>query len=103
MTRRRIVFLDKTTNKIYITNEFNGDKDEFIQFRCGDTCNMNWQDIMNKYFSNIQTLDDFKLANEKAQKEYISSITGKSEILPIEETNDINYYKQLYGNNLYFV
>lgn len=103
MTRRRIVFLDKTTGKTYITSEFNGDKEEFWNLRKGDTCNMYWQDIINTYFSNIHTLEDFKIAHEKAQKEYISNLTGKSEILPLEEVFDINYYKRIYGNNLYFI
>lgn len=103
MTRRRIVFIDKETNTIYITNEFNGDKEDFRNFRAGDTCNMCWQDILDTYFSDIKTLEDFKIANEKAQKEYISNITGKSTILPIEIVENINYYKGIYGNNLYFV
>lgn len=103
MTRRRIVFIDKETNTIYITNEFNGDKEDFRNFQAGDTCNMSWQDILDTYFSDIKTLEDFKIANEKAQKEYISNITGKSTVLPIEVVENINYYKGIYGNNLYFV
>ena len=103
MTRRRIVYIDKTTEKVYITEEFNGDKEEFWNFRKGDTCNMYWQDILDTYFANIKTLEDFKIANENAQKEYISSITGKSTILPIKEIDNIDYYKKIYGSNLYFV
>jgi len=103
MTRRRIIFVDKTTGKTYITSEFNGDKEEFWNCRAGDTCNMYWKDIINNYFSNIKTLEEFKIAHEKAQKEYISNITGKSAILPIEEITDINYYKGIYGENLYFI
>lgn len=103
MTRRRIVFLDKSTKKIYITEEFNGDKEEFWKFRAGDNCNMYWQDIIDTYFSDIKNLDDFKIANEKAQKEYISNITGKSTVLPIKEISNIDYYKEIYGDNLYFI
>lgn len=103
MTRRRIVFLDKITGKTYITSEFNGDKEEFLSCRAGDTCNMNWEDIINTYFSNIHTLEEFKIAHEKAQEEYISNLTGKSEILPLEEVSDINYYNGIYGKNLYFI
>lgn len=103
MTRRRIVFLDKSTEKFYITEEFNGDKEEFWKFRAGDICNMYWQDILDTYFSNIKTLEDFRVANEKAQKEYISNITGKSTVLPIKEISNIDYYKEIYGDNLYFI
>ena len=103
MTRRRIIFLDKQTGKIYISCEFNGDKEEFWNFRSGDTCNMYWDDIIKTYFSNIQSLSDFKIANEKAQKAYISNITGKSEILPVHEVDNINHYKKIYRDNLYFV
>lgn len=103
MTRRRIVFTDKETNTTYITSEFNGDKEDFRKFQAGDTCNMYWQDILDTYFSDIKTLEEFKIANEKAQKEYISNITGKSTILPIEVVENINYYQGIYGNNLYFV
>lgn len=103
MTRRRIAFFDKNTGKTYITPEFNGDKEEFIKFKAGDICNMNWNDIINTYFSNIKTLKEFKIANDKAQKEYISNITKKSTILPIEEIENINHYKQIYESNLYFV
>lgn len=103
MNRRRIVFTDKETNTMYITSEFNGDKEEFWNFRMGDTCNMYWQDILDTYFSNIKTLEDFKIANEKAQKEYISNITGTSTVLPIEKVDNINRYKKIYKNELYFV
>ena len=64
---------------------------------------MYWKDILSTYFSNISTLEEFKIAHEKAQKEYISNITGKSTILPIKEISNINYYKRIYGNNLYFL
>ena len=103
MTRRRILFSDKNTGKTYITCEFNGDKEDFWNCRAGDTCNMYWEEIINTYFSNIKTLDEFKTASENAQKEYISNITGESEILPIEEITDIKYYKSIYGNNLYCI
>lgn len=103
MTRRRIVFIDKSTNKTYITSEFNGDKEEFWKFKAGDTCNMYWQTLLDVYFANVKTLEDFKIANEKAQKEYISNITGTSSILPIEEVVDIKSYKSTYGDKLYFI
>ena len=92
MTRRRIVFTDKNTDKQYITAEFNGDKKEFESNFTNDTCNMFWHDILKTYFSNITTLDEFKIANDKAQKEYISSITGTSTILPIEEMINEDMY-----------
>lgn len=103
MTRRRIVFVDKNTGKTYITEEFNGDKEEFWNFRMGDICNMYWKEILDNYFSNIKTLEEFKIANDKAQREYISNITGESTILPIKEIENIDYYKNTYGDNLYFV
>ena len=87
MTRRRVIFTD-SDGSYYTSPEFSGDKEEFENKdkalgKSFDGCNMNWSEIISAYFNNVKTVADFKSANEKAQKEYISFLGD--EILPIRK------------------
>lgn len=97
MTRREIYFFDKESNKLYVTPEFNGDKEEFALFRKhGDSCDKNWNEII-KEFENIKTLEDFKVASDKAQSYYHSFLGGN--ILPIKESEFIKNNDEVYMIN----
>lgn len=97
MTRREIYFYDSDTKKLYVTPEFNGDKEEFALFnKHGDSCDKNWDEII-KEFENVKTLDDFKVASDKAQG-YYHSFLGDS-ILPIKEVEKITYNNEIYMIN----
>ncbi|GHV91188.1 hypothetical protein AGMMS50268_16910 [Spirochaetia bacterium] len=80
MTRHTILFIDDYAN-CYITAEFNGDKTEFQKFGSSDSCDKDWAEI-EAVFRGVNTLEQFKAANEKAQGFYHSSLPGK-QILPI--------------------
>jgi len=84
MTRRRIVFKVPGMNQRYVTPEFNGDKTEFEQFKMGDTCTATWDEIMDM-FDPVSSLDEFKAANEKAQRCYVSSIAPDQTPEPVIE------------------
>ena len=87
MTRRRIIFSDKSTGKLYATPEFNGDKAEFDHFFKGhthhDTCDKSWEQILNERFAGIKTLEDFVKASDAAQMDYHSFLG--IEIRPVEQ------------------
>ena len=98
MTRRRVVFTDKTTGKRYMSPEFNGDKHDFETLMPVNksSCDKNWNEIMDAHFSNINTLTQFITANENAQKEYRQFINGQYmgevEILPVEDFDENEKY-----------
>lgn len=97
MTRREIYFYDKNSSKLYVTPEFNGDKEEFALFnKHGDSCDKNWNEII-KDFENVKTLDDFKTASDKTQG-YYHSFLGDS-ILPIKEVDKVSYNNEVYMIN----
>jgi hypothetical protein len=83
MTRRTIIFIDESAN-VYITPEFNGDKSEFEKFGSSDSCDHDWAEI-EAVFRGINTLEEFKAANEKVQGFYHSSLPDKW-IFPILST-----------------
>jgi len=88
------VFKDPADGSFYATPEFNGDKAEFEMFRgkddgAGDGCNKDFADILKDHFAGVMTVEEFSAANEYAQREY-RSFTGETEILPVEEINDVS-------------
>ena len=108
MTRRKIIFLDRETHDLYMTDEFNGDKYEFEYFHKpthGDCCNMNWEDILHNYFTNIKTLENFKVANSNAQREYVSFLddpdVNKKHINSISKVEDITKLKS--QDEIYYI
>ena len=87
MIRRKIVFKDNVIGKLFITPEFNGDKEGYeARGNCLDGCDKNWDEILEE-FVGVETLDDFKEASERAQKHY-HSFLGE-EILPVKEMENI--------------
>ena len=91
MIRRKIIFKDDITGKLFVTPEFNGDKEGYEKRgNCLDGCDKNWDEILEE-FVGIETLDDFKKASERAQKHY-HSFLGE-DILPVEEIKDISEAK----------
>jgi hypothetical protein len=87
MTRRRIIFRDKTMGILYSTPEFNGDKAEFEQFygnqQHRDSCDKDWNDILQERFAGVKTLKDFITASDAAQLDYHSFLGV--EVLPVEQ------------------
>lgn len=97
MTRRKIYFYDKTTSNLYMTPEFNGDKEEFVRFRKrGDSCDKNWNEILEK-FEGVETLKDFKNISTQAQSYYHSCLGD--EVIPIEIAKEIKYSDEIYMIN----
>ena len=94
MTRRRIVFIDGKTQQIYSTPEFNGDKSEFLRLGSIDKCDKDWPDIL-ELFSTVETLSDFIIANEKAQKCYHSFLEKECPVSmePVQEVGLLNSIK----------
>jgi hypothetical protein len=80
MTRRLIIFQNKETGLFYSTPEFNGDKAEMEFFHSQDLCEKNWPEIIQE-FKNIKTLQEFRMACDRAQG-YYHSIFGNM-VLPI--------------------
>ena len=84
MTRRIVVWTDESSGVTYKTPEFNGDRNEFLQFHgesASDSCSTDWDEIFRE-FEDVRTLKDFVAANIRAQK-YYSSFLGE-DILPVE-------------------
>lgn len=97
MTRRKIYFYDKKQNKLYATPEFNGDKEEFVEFRKHeDSCDKNFNEILQE-FKGVKTLEEFNKATDKAQSYYHSFLGNNN--LPIEEKEDIEYKDEIYMIN----
>lgn len=94
MTRRRVYFYDQKQNKLYSTPEFNGDKEEFVEFRkAEDSCDKNFNEILRE-FEGVKTFEEFKKASNKAQS-YYHSFLGDT-VLPIEEKENIEYNDEIY-------
>ena len=71
MTRRRIIFICKDGRR-YITEEFNGDKNEYAaRGQCQDGCDMAWSEIRD-IFQETATYTQFIKAKLKAQAAYHS-------------------------------
>lgn len=117
MTRRTIIYKDKTTGKTFATPEFNGDKTEFTMFQMNGECDADWDDIQ-KEFSGVKTLQEFIEASEKAQKHYKPAtiynsanntiIKSDKEILTVSEIGDIykitsDYILNINGEITYIV
>ncbi len=97
MTRRRVYFYDQKQNKLYSTPEFNGDKEEFVEFRkAEDSCDKNFNEILRE-FEGVKTFEEFKKASNKAQS-YYHSFLGDT-VLPIEEKVNIEYNDEVYMIN----
>ena len=66
MTRRRFVFVDKSTKKQYISPEFNGCRDEY-DARGGsvDSCDISCQELYQLF--HVVDLESFGKACEEAQ------------------------------------
>lgn len=87
MTRRRILYRD-ADGTFWMTDEFNGDKDELENYCSLDSCSLNWPDILN-IFVGIFSLDNFKEANRRAQLCYHSCFPN-CEPSPIQKGEDIS-------------
>lgn len=90
MIRRRVIFTDSVSGLTYVTPEFNGDKQEFEQFigENGDKCTATWAEIA-EVFRPVRTLEEFKAANEAAQRCYMSAVAPKAKPLPARQLPDI--------------
>lgn len=92
MTRRRIVF--KSSDGIYhVSPEFNGDKDEFLKIHSMDSCSLNWNDLIVKWFAGICSRMQFRYNCCEAQKEYHSFLEKegvKKELLPVTTVQSLD-------------
>ena len=94
MIRRNVILKDSLTKRLFITPEFNGDKEEFEMRKfCSDGCSKNWEEIL-KEFEGVKTLKEFKEVSERVQNYYYSAFG--IEILPIEEIKEISEVKNDY-------
>lgn len=73
MTRRRVLFVDHDGKQLVITDEYNGDKSEFLAMGSQDSCDKDW-DEMEREFLNCYTLSQFEEADRRCQGYYHSCI-----------------------------
>lgn len=96
---RRIIF-ESTDGKYWATPEYNGDKSELERFHSSDSCDADWPKIL-ACFENVNILEEFRRASEKAQGMYHSCLGD--EILDIEEFSKTELVKFDIADELYFV
>ena len=73
MTRRQIYFFSPNSNTYYLSEELNGDKEEFELFGSSDSCEKTWAEIAAE-LSCVQTLPEFMEAVARITHYYHSSI-----------------------------
>lgn len=107
MTRRRIIFTDNK-GRMYATEEYNGDKQDFEYRGMYGYCDKDWKDII-KAFEYVSTVDDFVKADLIAQQyyhnpDYIFWSNGVQKIdfeyLPIKRIDNI---EDISANEIYLV
>lgn len=76
MTRRQIYFFDPNNNTYYLSEELNGDKEEFERFGSSDACEKTWAEIVAE-LSYVQTLSEFMEAVARVMRYYRSSISSE--------------------------
>jgi len=71
MTRRIIVYKDRNANEglYFVSQEFNGDREEAIKWNHQTAINANWNDIV-ELFNGIDSLYTFRKAVKKAEDLY---------------------------------
>lgn len=75
MTRRQIYFYNKNNDTYYVSEEFNGDKQEMERFGMGDFCDKTWQEILEE-LNEVRSLSDFLQAISRITGYYHSSVVG---------------------------
>lgn len=100
MTRRRFVFVDKSTKKQYISPEFNGCRDEY-DARGGsvDSCDISCQELYQLF--HVVDLESFGKACEEAQGHYYSFLKGDAPA-PVAELK-AGELQKLQANEVAFV
>ena len=92
MTRRRIVFKDET-GFLFMSPEFNGDKREFELFKQKDSCELDWDDIINM-FAGINSIVKFNETLKAAFGKYHSCLGKDNEFqhgaIFIADMNDVS-------------
>ncbi len=73
MTRRQICFHIPETNTYYVSEEYNGDREEFEMFGMKDTCTHSWEEILDE-FKTASSLPDFLQALHKVAGYYKSAL-----------------------------
>lgn len=75
MTRRRFVFVDRFTKKLYVSPEFNGCREEYdARGDCADSCDISCQELYQLF--HVAGLEAFGKACEEAQRHYCSFLKG---------------------------
>lgn len=76
MTRRQIYFLEPNSGTYYLSEELNGDKEEFERFGSSDSCEKTWAEIAAE-LSRVYTLPEFMETVARVMRYYHSSITSE--------------------------
>lgn len=74
MTRRQVCFYVPQTNTYYVSEEYNGDREEFEMFGLKDICTHTWKEILDE-FKTVSGLPDFLQAIQKVASYYKSTIS----------------------------
>lgn len=104
MTRRIFIYVDYETRKLYVSPEFNGDKEEYAQ-RGGalDTCDLTAEELIEIF--KVKTLPDFQNAAAEAQRRYHSFLHEPDcpkTLLPVTEMN-VSDLPQINADELIFI
>lgn len=76
MTRRQIYFLEPNSGTYYLSEELNGDKEEFERFSSSDSCEKTWAEIATE-LSCIRSLPEFMEAMARVIRYYHCSISSE--------------------------
>lgn len=94
MIRRKVIFKDTLTGKLFVSPELNGCKEEYKERKlCSDGCIKSWNEMLED-FESVKTLQEFEEVSEKVQNYYFTPFGV--EILPIKEITSIQEVKSDY-------
>lgn len=77
MTRRQIYFFDPNSGTYYLSEELNGDREEFERFGSTDFCEKTWAEIAAE-LSCVRTLPEFMETVARVMRYYHSSVTSEA-------------------------
>lgn len=96
MTRRQVYFISDT-GKVYVSDEFNGDRGELERFGSRDTCDKDWPEIQD-LFGGVKSITDFLHAAYAAHGCYHSQFgdTPGPQIKVFSSSDDIPILDETY-------
>lgn len=99
MTRRRILFKDKSSNKYYVSDEYNGDKVELERIGSADSCDLTWDEIMGVVRSTPPSLWGFMQLMTKLDGCYHSCLGRQLPgviLRSVESLNEVEWGDEVY-------